>query len=106
VSAALALLLLAGSGPAPFTLANGTAAPLEEVALRAVAATEWRPLAPGPLPAGARLALPSPGGEACLFDIRATSAGRSYQWRDVNLCDVKVVILNRRADGILWADYE
>ena len=28
------------------------------------------------------------------------------EWTDVNLCDVKVVTLNRRSDGTLWVDYD
>jgi hypothetical protein len=103
---ALALLLIA-SGPAPFTLVNGTTAGLSDITARASGSRgAWTALGPGRLSAGARGAVPALGGETCVFDIAAQTEGGRVQWSDVNLCDVRAVTLNRRADGILWVDYD
>lgn len=103
--AALALFLLA-SGPVPFTLVNGTGAPLSGISTRLSGSSgEWRPLGHGQLPPNARGAVPALGGEDCAWDIRAEAGGSWLVWADVNLCDVKSVTLRRR-DGTLWVDYD
>lgn len=104
----LALLLaLMVSEPGPFTLVNGTSTTLERIAGRPSnpGSGEWRGLGPGRLSAGARGAVPALGGEMCAYDIKATAGGATVEWHDVNLCDVRTVVLNRRADGIVWVDY-
>jgi hypothetical protein len=100
---ALALL----SEPGPFVLANGTGVRLEELSIRpADGAGQWRPLGAGTIAAGARAAMPAPGGQLCAFDLRASTGGAPATWSSVNLCDVKTVTLNRRSDGTLWVDYD
>jgi hypothetical protein len=103
-----AVLLLAAvfSTPGPYALVNGTGAAIETLSIRpADRARDWRPLG-GPLAAGARADMPSPGGDLCAFDLRARVAGTDVVWPSVNLCDVRSVTLNRRPDGTLWIDYD
>ena len=104
----VALLLAAVfSTPGPFALVNGTGVILQELAIRpADGSSSWRSLGGDGLPAGARLAIPAPGGQLCAFDLRARLGAASVTWSSVNLCDVKNVTLNRRPDGILWVDYD
>jgi len=91
---------------APFTVVNGTGVVLEQLSIRPAVGGEWRPLGPGRLSPGARGQAPAPAGEDCAFSIRAVVGGTTREWADVNLCDVKAVTLNRRADGTLWIDYD
>jgi hypothetical protein len=106
VGAAL-LLVAVVSTPGPFALVNNAGATLESLSVRpADASNSWRPLGKGAVPAGARAAMPSPGGDLCVFDIRATVANAVMTWSSVNLCDVRSVTLNRRPDGTLWVDYD
>jgi hypothetical protein len=106
VGAAL-LLAAAFSTPGPFALVNSTGAALEALSIRpADGSNTWRALGGGTLAAGARAAMPSPGGQLCAFDLRATIAGSDVVWSSVNLCDVRTVTLNRRSDGTLWVDYD
>lgn len=87
-----------------FTLVNGTNGTITSVTIRRTGTDAWRPL-----PYAA-----SPGGRAmvqfsdpdCAFDIRADVAGTQATWNGVNLCEAKVVTLNRNASGLLWADYD
>jgi hypothetical protein len=105
-----AALLLAAvlSTPGPFVLVNGTGAAIEGLSIRpADGSSQWRPLgAGGPIGAGLRQAMASPGGQLCAFDLRARIANTNVTWPSVNLCDVKSVTLNRRPDGTLWVDYD
>jgi hypothetical protein len=104
----VALLLAAAfSTPGPFALVNGTDTTLQTLSIRpADGASGWRSLGAGPLPATARMAVPSPGGQLCAFDLRARLSGADVTWSSVNLCDVRTVTLNRRSDGTLWVDYD
>lgn len=104
----VALLLAAAlSTPGPFTLVNGTGATIQTLSIRAAdGAGGWRSLGGGPMPASARLAVPSQGGQMCAFDLRARIAATDVIWPSVNLCDVRTVTLNRRPDGTLWVDYD
>lgn len=105
----VALLLAAIlSEPGPFVLVNGTGAAIEQLSIRpADQSSPWRSLGSGgSVAAGAKQAMPSPGGQLCAFDLRARVAGTNLTWSSVNLCDVKSVTLNRRPDGILWVDYD
>jgi hypothetical protein len=101
----LALVLLALSGPAPFTLVNGTGQPLASLSASPLVGGTAQPLASSSLPPGARSAVPALGGETCAFVIEGESAGTRLRWSDVNLCDVKTVTLRRRG-ATLWADYD
>lgn len=101
---AIAALLTA---PGPFVLANGSGLGLDQIVIRqSIAGASWKPLAAGVLASGGRANLPSPGGDTCAFDIRARAGAETLTWANVNLCDVKVVTLNRRADGTRWVDYD
>ena len=104
-----ALLLFATilSSPGPFVLANGTGSGLSNLLIRpADSSSGWQSLGGGALGQGARASMPAPPGQLCAFDIRATVDGTPVTWSSVNLCDVKIVTLNRRPDGTLWADYD
>jgi hypothetical protein len=70
---------------------------------------QWQPLTVAPIP------LSRSGGHGavqftkpdCAFDLQASLPdGRTVVWPGVNLCDAKVVTLNRRAGGELWVDYQ
>jgi hypothetical protein len=101
----LALVLLALSGPAPFTLVNGTGQPLASLSATPLVGGAAKPVTAGPLPPGGRASVPALGGDLCAFVIEADDAGTRLRWSDVNLCDVKVVTLRRRG-ATLWADYD
>jgi hypothetical protein len=102
-----AILIAALSSPGPFVLVNGSSGRLSEIAIRqSVGSAPWRPLGPSSLSPGARSAIPAQSGDLCAFDIRAKVGTETATWLSVNLCDVKSVTLNRRADGTLWVDYD
>ncbi|WP_300975578.1 hypothetical protein [Sphingomonas sp. LHG3406-1] len=104
VSVLLAAFL---SEPGPFVLANASGGILSDLAIRpSDGSGSWRSMTPGALASGGRTAMPSPGGQLCAFDIRAKVGGTMVTWSSINLCDVKVVTLNRRSDGTLWVDYD
>lgn len=112
---AIALAALVFALPVPalaqatnFTLVNNT--PIDFTALKArrFGTDQWQPLAVAPVP------VPKSGGQGavkfnnqdCAFDLEATLPdGRLVVWSGVNLCDAKVVTLNRSANGDLWVDY-
>ncbi len=91
-----------------FTIVNATGIDFTGLTVRRFGTTEWMPLAVSPS------RLPNAGrgtadfkNEDCAFDLRATLPdGRTVVWPGVNLCQVKVVTLNQKADGALWVDYE
>lgn len=113
---ALAIAALVGIAPAPlgaqaanFTLVNNTDISFTGLMARRFGTPSWSPLIVAPLP------LPRSGGRGavqftnpdCAFDLQATLPdGRLVVWSGVNLCDAKVVTLNRGAGGELWVDYE
>lgn len=114
LSASLAAAALALS-PAPslaqsvkFTIVNNTDITFTGMQFRRFGAQQWQPLTVAPLPVA-----PSGGrGTAdfsdpdCAFDLQATLPdGRSVVWSAVNLCEARVVTLNRTPDGALWVDY-
>lgn len=106
VGAAL-LLAAAFSTPGPFALVNKAGATIETLSIRpADGSVGWRSFGAGAVPAGARSAMPSPGGQLCAFDLRARLGGAEVTWSSVNLCDVRTVTLHRRPDGTLWVDYD
>lgn len=115
----LPLLVLAGALaaiPAPgfaqavsFTLVNNTDIAFTGLMARRAGSQPWQPLVVSPVP------LASSGGRGtvtfsdpdCAFDLQATLPdGRVVVWPRVNLCEAKVVTLNRGADGSLWVDYD
>ena len=111
----LVLAAAFATAPAPalsqasnFTLVNATGIDFTGLAVRRFGTSEWLPLAvsPVPLPNAARGAADFRN-EDCAFDLRATLPdGRVVVWPGVNLCQVKVVTLNQKANGALWVDYE
>jgi hypothetical protein len=108
---ALAAALLAASpssafaGAANFTLVNATGAAMTDVSIRRSGTQEWRPLPVTP-PPGARAPVQF-SEEDCAFDVRATLAnGKTVVWPGVNLCETKVVALNRSESGEAWVDYD
>jgi len=99
-----AALLVAASpalaGASNFTLVNGAGGPLGNLSIRRVGTNDWKPLSQG---AGGAVQFSDPD---CAFDLQATLPdGRVVVWSGVNLCDAKVVTLNRSASGDLWVDY-
>lgn len=99
--AASAALLQAGA----FTLGNQTGQPLGSIAIREFGAGSWRELT-GSLAPGVRQPIAF-SNDDCAFDIRGTlPGGQVVTWSGVNLCDVRAVTLNRRADGTIWVDYD
>ena len=88
-----------------FTLANQTSQPLSNLVIRDFGGGPWRPLA-GSLAPAARQPITF-SDDDCAFDIRADlPGGQQVTWQGVNLCDVRVVTLSRRADGTIWVDYD
>jgi hypothetical protein len=113
ISTALAAVLIASSAPAfaqatNFTLVNNTDIAFSAMKVRRFGTDQWLPLVVQPLPVA------KSGGQGavqftdqdCAFDLQATLPdGRIVVWSGVNLCDAKVVTLNRSANGELWVDY-
>ena len=109
---ALAALAAFASQPsfaqsANFTLVNNTDVNFTGLQVRRYGTPEWRPLVISPLPVA-----PTATGavqfsdQECAFDLQATLPdGRVVVWPRVNLCEAKVVTLNRSANGQLWVDY-
>ncbi len=115
----LALVLaasMAAASPSPalaqvgkFTIVNKTNIPFSQVMVRRFGGQQWLPLTVTPVP------VPSAGGRSavdfsdqdCAFDLQATLPdGQVVVWPRVNLCDARVVSLNRSPNGALWVDYE
>lgn len=109
----VSLLLAASPSPlaaqaAKFTLVNNTDIPFTGLMVRRFGSQQWLPLTVSPVPVQAS------GGRGnvdfsdqdCAFDLQATLPdGRMVVWSGVNLCEAKVVTLNRSARGELWVDY-
>jgi hypothetical protein len=111
---AVAALIVWGA-PAPasaqassFTLVNNTDVSFTQMMVRRFGTNQWLPLTVSPVP------VPSSGGRGgvefsnpdCAFDLQATLPdGRAVVWSGVNLCEAKIVTLNRGAGGELWVDY-
>lgn len=109
----IAALVFAAPVPAlaqagSFTLVNKTDIDFSAIKVRRTGTNQWAPLAVSPTPVA------KSGGQGavefsdpdCAFDLQATLPdGRMVVWPGVNLCDAKVVTLNRSASGDLWVDY-
>ena len=111
ISLVVALAVAAGSGPAAaagasgFSIVNQTGLNMTGLTIRRYGTQGWKALGSAPSP-GARGAVQFTDPD-CAFDIQATLQGAgTVVWTGVNLCEVKVVILNRNASGALWVDYE
>jgi hypothetical protein len=114
IPAIIAACLVAVPAPAiaqavSFTLVNNTDIDFSGMKIRRTGTQPWVPLSIAPIP------VPKSGGRGavkfsnpdCAFDLQATLPdGRVVVWSGVNLCDTKVVTLNRNASGELWVDYD
>jgi hypothetical protein len=114
LAAAIAATLIISPVPASaqatnFTLINATDIDFTALKVRRYGTDEWKPLVIAPVPVG------KAGGRGsvqfnnpdCAFDLQATLPdGRIVVWPGVNLCEAKVVTLNRNARGVLWVDYQ
>lgn len=113
----LAILLasLIAAIPAPvaaqaanFTLVNNTDVSFTRLMVRRYGSQQWLPLTVNPVPvtrSGGQGAVDF-SDQDCAFDLQATLPdGRVVIWSGVNLCEAKVVTLNRSANGQLWVDY-
>lgn len=91
-----------------FTLVNNTDIDFSSLMARRYGTQQWEPLVVAPIPvarSGGRGAVNFSNPD-CAFDLQATLPdGRRVVWSGVNLCDAKVVMLNRNASGELWVDY-
>ena len=91
-----------------FTLVNKTNIDFSGLMARRYGTQDWKPLAVSPVPvtaSGGRGAVQF-SHEDCAFDLQAKLPdGQLVVWRAVNLCDAKIVTLNRTASGELWVDY-
>ncbi len=107
--AACALLIAAASSAMAanrsVTVVNQTGGALKDLAVRAPGASDWKAVAPGLSP-GARTAVSVDDEAGCSFDVRATSGGGQVVWSAINFCETRSVSLNRRGDGLAWADYD
>lgn len=104
-SLALAPAPLSAQGAGGFSIVNATGLNLTGLTIRRYGTDSWKPLGATASPgARASVAFQDPD---CAFDIQATLQGiGTVVWSGVNLCEVKTVILNRNASGVLWVDYE
>lgn len=88
-----------------FTLVNATAANMTSVQIRRSGTEAWKPLDVAPA-AGAQGAVQFSDPD-CAFDIEASLAGAGTAvWSGVNLCEAKIVRLNRNDSGAVWVDYD
>jgi hypothetical protein len=93
---------------ASFVLVNNTDIAFTSIQARRFGSQDWRAvvIAPVPLAASGGRGSAEFSDEECAFDLQATLPdGRQVVWRAVNLCEARVVTLNRTADGQFWVDY-
>lgn len=87
-----------------FTIVNETGLGMREISIRRFGGREWRPLGLS-APPGGQVAVPFSSPD-CAFDLRAElSGGSTAIWSGVNLCEAKLIRLNREPSGELWVDY-
>ncbi|WP_309610806.1 hypothetical protein [Sphingomonas sp.] len=107
--ASLAMLplssLVAAPGASGLTIANATGQSLTTLSIRRTGTQSWRPLPAGPIrDSQAKIPFTDPD---CAFDIKAIlSDGAVAEWTGVNLCEAKLLTLNRNASGATWVDYD
>ncbi|MCA1652706.1 MAG: hypothetical protein ABR588_04425 [Sphingomicrobium sp.] len=112
VFSSIAMIMSAVTAPATgasrvtgLNLLNGTGETMTALFIRRTGTQNWQSLPAKPARA-ARAAIPFTDVD-CAFDIRATlEDGRDAVWRDVNLCEVKLLTLNRNGSGATWVDYD
>ena len=93
------------AGAGGFTVVNATGLNMSALSIRRTGTQDFRTLGAAPA-AGGRGSVQFSDPD-CAFDIQATLAGAgAVVWNGVNLCEAKVVILNRNASGAIWVDYE
>jgi hypothetical protein len=93
---------------ASFVLVNNTDIAFTAIQARRFGSQDWRPVVISPAPVAAKGGHVSAefSDEECAFDLQATLPdGRQALWRSVNLCEARVVTLNRTSDGQYWVDY-
>lgn len=113
LAAILAALVVAvptplGAQAVNFTLVNNTDVSFTGLMARRYGSPQWLPLTvtPIPLTRSGGLGAVQFNDPDCAFDLQATLPdGRTVVWSGVNLCEAKVVTLNRGASGELWVDY-
>lgn len=97
--------LVAAPRVSGLNLLNSTGQTMTALFIRRTGTTNWQPLPAKPARA-ARATIPFDGDD-CAFDLRATlEDGKDAVWRGVNLCEVKLLTLNRNEAGATWADYD
>lgn len=108
-AAVLASPIPALAQAANFTLVNNTDIDFTGLKVRRFGTSDWLPLKVSPVPlakSGGRGAVDF-SNQDCAFDLEATLPnGQVVLWPGVNLCEAKVVTLNRNARGELWVDYQ
>ena len=73
--------------------------------VRRTGTREWRALPAKPAKA-ARATIPFEDAD-CAFDLKAVlEDGKDAVWSGVNLCEVKLLTLNRNTSGVTWVDYD
>ena len=88
-----------------FTLVNATAVNMTSVQIRRSGTDSWKPLGVAPA-AGGQGAVQFSDPD-CAFDIEAALSGSGTAvWSGVNLCEAKIVRLNRNESGAVWVDYD
>jgi hypothetical protein len=105
--AAVLLAALSQSAPATprrITVINGTGVPLAQVAARPVNNSAWTALTPGLSPGARTQVTIDP--DLCAYEVQGKAGNSVLAWSGVNLCETSSVTLNRRADGVLWVDYD
>ena len=96
---------IAAPGASGLTLANATGQVLTTLSIRRTGTQSWRPLPTGPIRDG-QVKIPFADPD-CAFDIKAILGnGVVAEWPGVNLCEAKLLTLNRNAAGATWVDYD
>lgn len=98
----------ADHGAAGFNLINNSGQAFSNLVIRRTGTQAWHPLPATPAkPAKGIRAISAFADPDCAFDIRATlEDGTAATWSGVNLCEVKLLTLNRNEAGVTWVDYD